>query len=161
MLSKLVLVHSSVWALTGCKLLPETLDISFGESFWSQRVDSFFKNGVRDLTAPTIAEVYEKVENTVTARKCRLHHILKLNDKLVWGIERFECISPVIDVHESFFVWIELGEKFLDQRLSQVEPLEGVLAVQKFAELSILQFWLTLSGFSKAFLDIGIFLWQH
>lgn len=101
-------------------------------------MDSFFKNGVCDLTASTIAEVYEKVENTVATRKRRLHHVLKLNDELIWGIERFECISPVIDVHESFLMRIELGEKFLDQRLCQVEALEGVLAVQKFAELSIL-----------------------
>ncbi len=78
----MVLAHA-VWTITGCKLLPQTLDISLGESLRGQSVDGFFKNGVRDLTAPAIAKVYEKVENTVATRKCRLHHILKLNDKLV------------------------------------------------------------------------------
>ena len=62
------------------------------------------------ILATGIAQVEEELEDGVAACKGGGHRILKLNDELICSIECLESIFPVVDVQETFLVWIELRE---------------------------------------------------
>lgn len=47
---------------------------------------------------------------------------------------------------------VKLREKLLNQRLGQVESLQGLLPLEEFVELVKSQFWLAFSSVFKAFI---------
>lgn len=69
---------------------------------------SLLKDGIGHSVTTSTAEVNEKVVHRVTVCESRRYSILKLDYELVRGVECLECISPVIDVKESFFVRVKL-----------------------------------------------------
>ena len=77
-----------------------------------------FKDLVGDcLTLGCSTVVKEELEDRVAARECGSHDVLKLNLELIAGIERLEGMLPVVNVQESFLMWVKFREELLDQRL--------------------------------------------
>ena len=77
-----------------------------------------FKDLVGDcLTLRGSTVVKEELEDRVAARECGSHDVLKLNLELIAGIERLEGVLPVVNVQESFLMWVKFREELLDQRL--------------------------------------------